>query len=89
MTNRFSTHSLTSTQGGAIYKNKTDTIVFLYGLDISCAKFVIIYIILVNNGEFNIIKIKAVLNTATYLFTLKSVIICIKFNLMAILYWRN
>lgn len=61
MKNRFSVHSLTSTQGGAIYKNKTDTMVFLYGLDILYAKFVIIYIILVNNSEFNNIKFKVVL----------------------------
>jgi len=35
--------------------------VFLYGLDILYAKFVIIYIILVNNSEFNNIKFKVVL----------------------------
>jgi hypothetical protein len=61
MKKRFSIHSLTSTQSGAIYKNKRDTIVFLYGLDISYAKSVIIYIILVNNIEFNNIKIRAFL----------------------------
>jgi hypothetical protein len=42
-------------------KNKRDVIVSLYGLDISYAKFVIIYIILVKNIEFNNIKNKVIL----------------------------